>query len=200
MKLYTNTTSPYARIVRIALWEKGFENIDIQILDPWADAPEFLAANPAARVPALVCDDGRALTESLLIVLWLEGQRPEPSLLAGDATAIVSQAGTAMGVIDAATQTIINQKTISPSFLGTPVGLRRRRTMVEGLKRLDVAAADYPGGVPSLAAITAVVALDYVQFRFPQAEWLPALAKLTQLQQRLRARPSVSETLPHDQK
>ena len=101
MKLFVNLTSPYGRIARVALREKGWPEIKEQILDPWADAPEFVAANPAARVPTLLLDDGRALTESLLIALWLEATRPEPSLLAPDPTAVLAQAGVAMGAIDA---------------------------------------------------------------------------------------------------
>ena len=95
MKLLMNTTSPYARIARVALWEKGFSDIETRIVDPWGDTPELLAANPAARVPTLVTDDGQTLTESLLIVLWLEETKPEPSRLDGDAPGDVARAGIA---------------------------------------------------------------------------------------------------------
>jgi glutathione S-transferase len=198
MKLLMNTTSPYARIARIALWEKGLSDIETRIVDPWGDTPELLDANTAGRVPALVTDDGQALTESLLIVLWLEKVRPEPSLLGGDPTGTVARAGVAMGVIDAAVHTLIGRKTSGQGFDESPVGLRRRRSMAGGLKRLDTEIQEPPGdGVPTLAAITATVALDYVQFRFPQAGWMPALPRLEDLQQQLRARPSIEQTRPH---
>lgn len=195
VKLFINTTSPYARIARIALWEKGFRDVETQIVDPWGDDPDLLAANPAARVPTLVTDDGQALAESLLIVLWLEAVRPEPTLLGSDTAGVVARAGTAMGVIDAAVHTLIGRKTAGPSFDGSPVGLRRQRSMAEGLKRLD--ADSEPGdGTPTLAAITAAVALDYVQFRFPQAGWMPPVPRLGRLQQQMRTRPSVEQTQP----
>lgn len=41
MKLLMNTTSPYTRIARIALWEKGFHDIETQIVDPWGDTLEL---------------------------------------------------------------------------------------------------------------------------------------------------------------
>jgi glutathione S-transferase len=85
MKLLINTTSPYTRIASIALWEKGFRDVEAQIVDPWGDTPELLEVNTAARVPTLITDDGQILTESLLIVLWLESIRPKPSLLGDDA-------------------------------------------------------------------------------------------------------------------
>jgi glutathione S-transferase len=198
MKLLMNTTSPYARIARVALWEKGFSDIETRIVDPWGDTPELLAANPAARVPTLVTNDGQILTESLLIVLWLEETRPQPSLLDGDPTGEVARAGTAMGVIDAAVHTLIGRKTTGPSFDGSPVGLRRRRSMVEGLKRIDSGACEPAKDAPSLAAITAIVALDYVRFRFPGAGWMPNLERLDHLRERMCGRPSIERTMPHD--
>ena len=201
MKLLINTTSPYARIARIALWEKGLGEVPTRIVDPWGDTPELLAANTAGRVPTLVLDDGQALTESLLIVLWLEGTRPEPSLLGDDPTGVVARTGVAMGVIDAAVHTLIGRKIMGgPDFDESPVGQRRRRSMAEGLRRIEAGlgeAGEPDAGVPTLDAIAAVVALDYVQFRFPNAGWLPRLERLEQLQQRLRARPAMEKTLPH---
>lgn len=195
MKLFLNTTSPYARIARIALEEKGLA-FDTEVVDPWADAPALLQANSAARVPALVDDDGRVLTESLLIVLWLESQRPAPSLLGAAPAVAVSRAGVAMGVIDAAVHTLIGRKITDATFDTAPVGLRRRRTMAEGLRRLEADAPAYDDGTPDLGAIAAVVALDYVRFRFPQADWLPALPRLDALAARLAPRPSFERSRP----
>src|SRR5690348_9882000 len=133
-----NTTSPYTRVARIALWEKGFHDIGTQIVDPWGDTPELVKANPAARVPTLLTDDGQVLTECLLIVLWLEKTKPTPSLFASNVAHDLAQAGVAMGVIDAAVHTLIGRRIVGgASFDESPVGLRRRRTMVEGLKRSD---------------------------------------------------------------
>ncbi|NCW20090.1 MAG: glutathione S-transferase, partial [Betaproteobacteria bacterium] len=64
MQLLANTTSPFVRIARVALMEKGFA-IEPTIVDPWADDPRLRRANVSARVPTLVLDDGRALSESL---------------------------------------------------------------------------------------------------------------------------------------
>ncbi|MFN5701945.1 MAG: glutathione S-transferase N-terminal domain-containing protein, partial [Betaproteobacteria bacterium] len=64
MQLLANTTSPYVRIARIALIEKGL-NIDPTIVDPWADDTRLRAANAATRVPTLVLDDGTPIAESM---------------------------------------------------------------------------------------------------------------------------------------
>ena len=196
MKLLINTTSPYTRIARIALAEKGHADVAAEVVDPWGDTPALLDVNPSARVPTLMTDDGRPLTESLLIVLWLENQRPNPSLLGGDPTGVVSRAGIAMGVIDAAVHTLIGRKITDASFDTAPVGLRRRRTMAEGMARLEADAPAYASGTPTLDAIAAVIALDYLDFRFAQAAWLPPLPSLRALAALLASRASFETSRP----
>ena len=196
MKLLINTTSPYTRIARIALAEKGHADVAAEVVDPWGDMPALLDVNPSARVPTLMTDDGRPLTESLLIVLWLENQRPNPSLLGADPTGVVSRAGIAMGVIDAAVHTLIGRKITDASFDGSLVGLRRRRSMANGLSRLEADPPAQHDGTPTIDVIAAVVALDYVDFRFPQAAWLPALPKLRALCERMASRASFERSRP----
>ncbi len=159
MQLLANTTSPFVRIARVALIEKGLE-IEPTLVDPWADDTRLRAANPATRVPTLVLDDGTPLTECLLITQWLEATRPAPqwpSLLGQDpaqVAGVLSRAGIALGGIEAAVHTIITRKVTAPVlFDETPVGLRRRRTHARcDLRRGDVR---LPGAAlrrPALAA------------------------------------------------
>lgn len=195
MKLLLNTTSPYARIARIALEEKGMD-VATEVVDPWADDPRLLEANTAARVPALLTDGGRHLTESLLIVLWLESERPSPSLLGDDRASTIARAGVAMGVIDAAVHTLIGRKITDASFDESPVGLRRRRSITQGLLRLEADPPAYVSGTPDLGAVAAVVALDYVRFRFAQATWMPAVPRLDRLAAQLAPRASFERSRP----
>lgn len=202
MQLLANTTSPFVRIARIAMIEKGLD-IEPTIVDPWADDARLRDANAATRVPTLILDDGTALAESLLIVMWLEHTRPAPdwpTLLGADSAGVLARAGMAMGVIDAAVHTIIIRKVTAPVlFDDTPVGLRRRRTMAEGMARLEAAAARTPlwtAGTPTLDAITAVVAIDYLRFRFKDVAWLAPMPALDAMSLALRARPAVVKTMP----
>jgi glutathione S-transferase len=202
MQLLANTTSPFVRIARVALIEKGFD-LDPVIVDPWADDTRLRAANAATRVPTLVLDDGTPLTEALLIVQWLEAVRPapdNPSLLgpAVAAAGVLSRAGVAMGAIEAAVVTIITRKVTAPVlFDETPVGLRRRRSMIEGMQRLEAqTAAIARSGSPTLDAITAVTLYDYQQLRFADQPWLPATPGLAALAASWNARASFAQTRP----
>ena len=206
MQLLANTTSPFVRIARIAMMEKGL-NVEPTVVDPWADDAHLRAANAATRVPTLVLDDGTPLTESLLIVQWLEATWPapaHPTVLGSpeQVAGVLSRAGIALGAIEASVHTIITRKVTAPTlFDETPVGLRRRRSMIEGLERLDalvsVMGGDHPERrVPTLDIIAAVVLYDYQQFRYGDQAWLPATPALRDLAVAMRQRPSVATTLP----
>ena len=207
MQLLANTTSPFVRIARVAMIEKGLE-VEPTLVDPWADDARLREANAATRVPSLVLDNGIPLTESLLIVQWLEATRPAPqwpSLLGHDPqriAGVLSRAGMAMGAIEASVHTIITRKVTAPAlFDETPVGLRRRRTMVEGMQRLEALSAEMAGGdpaaqTPTLDIVCAVVLYDYQQLRFADQAWLPATPALKALAEAVRARPSFAQTMP----
>lgn len=203
MRLLANTTSPFVRIARVAMLEKGLD-VEPTIVDPWADDARLRAANAATRVPTLVLDDGTALTEAMLIVQWLDSTRPAPdwpSLVgpAAGAAGVCARAGIAMGAIEAAVITIITRKVTAPvPFDETPVGLRRRRSMVEGMQRLEAQAdAISRGGTPTLDAITAVTLYDYQQLRFADQAWLPATPRLEALAQAWNRRESFERSRPY---
>ncbi len=203
MQLLANTTSPFVRIARTGMLEKGLD-VEPTLVDPWADDVRLRAANAATRVPTLVLDDGTPLTEAMLIVQWLEATRPAPdwpSLVgpAAGAAGVLSRAGIAMGAIEAAVITIITRKVTAPAlFDETPVGLRRRRSMIEGMQRLEEqAGAIATHGTPTLDVIAAVTLYDYQQLRFADQAWLPATPRLKALAEAWNTRPSFAKTKPY---
>lgn len=197
MRILTNTTSPYARIARIALAEKGFDLSATEILNPWQDPPDLLALNTAARVPTLELDSGLPLTESLLILMWLEKKVPSPSLIEGQLDLMFSQAGRAMGVIDAMANIVTATMQWDPEWGESRVGLRRRRTIVTGLRALEERPPVWSGGAPDVAVITAIVAVDYLRLRFKGASWVESIPRLDALRDSLAGRPSFAQTLPY---
>jgi glutathione S-transferase len=203
MQLLANTTSPFVRIARTALIEKGID-LEPTLVDPWADDARLRAANSATRVPTLVLDDGTPLAECLLIVQWLEQARPAPdwpSLTGqgGAAAGVLSRTGIAIGAIEASTITIITRKVTAPVlFDETPVGLRRRRSMAQGMQRLEEQAGDIAtSGTPTLDVIAAVTLYDYQQLRFADQPWLPPTPRLQALARQWNTRPSFARTRPY---
>ena len=73
MKLYITPGSPYARIVRVVIQEKGLQNrVEIvQAQTRLADSP-YYRVNPSGRVPYLLRDDGVGMEESAFICDYLD--------------------------------------------------------------------------------------------------------------------------------
>jgi len=73
--------------IHILLEEIGvpFEAIRTVVSDGAAKTPEYLAMNPKAKVPVLIRDNGRVLTELPAIAYYLAATYPEAKLLPADA-------------------------------------------------------------------------------------------------------------------
>src|ERR1700704_1422300 len=80
MKLYITPGSPYARIVRVLILEKGLESrVEIIVAQTRvADSP-YYRINPSGRVPYLIRDDGVGLEESAVICAYLDHLDANPA-------------------------------------------------------------------------------------------------------------------------
>lgn len=78
--LYHLWLSPFSRKVRLVLGEKKLP-FELKFERTWERRPEFLAMNPAGKVPVLEDEDGAMVADSYAIVEYLEERYPEPSIL-----------------------------------------------------------------------------------------------------------------------
>ncbi|MEQ1670575.1 MAG: glutathione S-transferase family protein, partial [Hyphomicrobium sp.] len=87
MHIIETRTAPNPRRVRIFLAEKGisvgFEERDLMAGD--LKSQDFTRINPWQRVPVLILDDGRAISETVAICRYFEAVHPEPPLMGTDA-------------------------------------------------------------------------------------------------------------------
>ncbi|HUQ75680.1 MAG TPA: glutathione S-transferase N-terminal domain-containing protein [Burkholderiales bacterium] len=73
MKLYCSPGSPYARMARIVVVEKGLANrVEVIFARTRSKGSPYYAINPSGRVPYLVRDDGIGMEESSLICAYLD--------------------------------------------------------------------------------------------------------------------------------
>jgi glutathione S-transferase len=81
MKLYVTAASPYARIARIVVHEKGLSDRArvLMIKTRIPDSP-YYKINPSGRVPYLVRDDGVGMEDSRLIAAYLDQLDGKPTL------------------------------------------------------------------------------------------------------------------------
>ena len=79
MKLYVTYTSPYARLARVLVHEKGLGD-RVEIIEAKtraADSP-YYQINPSGRVPYLIDDAGVGMEDSQLICAYLDSLDAKP--------------------------------------------------------------------------------------------------------------------------
>jgi glutathione S-transferase len=107
MKLFYAAGSPYARIIRVVLRETGLiariAEEEVTLRDPNS---ALLAYNPGGKVPSLALDNGTILSESLLVLAYLDTEHEGRRLLpmdGSDGWKILAETGRAYAFLDAVT-------------------------------------------------------------------------------------------------
>ena len=190
--------------VRIALALKGLdaEQASYRLRAGEQRAPDYLRVNPQGLVPALVLDDGRALTQSLAIVEYLDEVYPDPALLPDDAFER-ARVRAAAQVVACDIHPIQNLKILERvrSLAGEEASQAwARQTIEEGLEAFAalIAAESGPycfGNAPSLADICLIPQLGNAQ-RFG-AKW--KFGRIPEVEKACMAHPAFSETRPEIQ-
>ncbi|WP_148252146.1 glutathione S-transferase N-terminal domain-containing protein [Aidingimonas lacisalsi] len=197
MELFLNATSPYARVVRIVVLEKGLSHaVTLRCCDPWADDAPLLAVNPVGRVPALVTDEGVTLSESSLIAQYLDSVGNGDSLLPPSRLSeTLHLAGLGQGLMDAAFTTVIARKHQGNEADDTVLGRRRRRAIERTLDQLEREVDDTAlPGATALGEIVVTVALDYLSFRLPDLDWSWSRSQLREWHDHVARRESFQRT------
>src|SRR5688572_1174635 len=80
MKLYVTPGSPYARMARIVVIEKGLASrVEILTAKTRTTGSPYYGINPSGRVPYLVRDDGVGMEESALVCEYLDRLDGKPA-------------------------------------------------------------------------------------------------------------------------
>jgi glutathione S-transferase len=190
MKLFYNRPSPYARKVLVFIHEKKLaEVVELVAVDPWIDPPELLAATPLAKVPALLTEDGLLIVESTAICQYLDAcGSGEP--IAGTDPQLLSRAGLAHGLMDAAFQIVIERR--RPAERQWPAWIDRQHRAIErAVPRMQAAE-----GLFDLGDISLACALAYLDFRLPEIAWRSWSPQLAAWLEEVAARPSMRATAP----
>lgn len=198
MKLYGSTTSPYVRKTRAIVAEKGID-CDFMAVDPYAPDNPVPAHNPLGLVPVLVRDTGPSLFDSPVIVEYLDSLA-SPALVPTNGEAhwqVLRWAALADGILD---QTVGRTMELRRPLPHQWADANRRREQ-KIANALGFAEENLPGGEYlaegrlTLADIAFVVALEYIDFRYPH-DWRTPRPRLAAWHAGLAARPAFAATRP----
>jgi glutathione S-transferase len=199
MKLYITPGSPYARIARIVVLEKGLQS-RVEIIAAQtrlADSP-YYSINPSGRVPYLVRDDGVGLEESAVICAYLDHLDGNPAfdLPGGD------QAWEARR-LDALARSMLDglavwsREILRPQNERSPTVIQHEAHRSGRMADLWEREIDHPlmRGALNLAQITLACALG-LDARIPDFRWRPGHPRLSDWFDSIAARPSFAATAP----
>ena len=199
MKLYITPGSPYARMARIVVLEKGLESrVDVVVAQTrTADSP-YYAINPSGRVPCLVRDDGTLLEESALVCAWLDqlDDRPMFAPPAGAAAWEVRR-------LDAQARSLLDGLSVwgreiaRPRDEQSPAVIRHESERARRLGDRWEHEIDHPPmrGALGMPQLTLACALG-LEARNPSFRWRPGHPKLVDWFDAIAARPAFVATAP----
>ena len=201
MKLYITPGSPYARIARIVVLEKGLES-RVEIIAAQtrlADSP-YYRINPSGRVPYLIRDDGVGMEESAVICGFLDHLDGNPAfdLPAGDQALEARRLeALARSMLDGLA--VWSREILRPQDERSPTVLHHEAQRSRRMADLWEAEIDHPlmHGALNLAQITLACALG-LEARIPDFRWRPGHPKLCDWFGPIAARPSFAATAPPD--
>ena len=168
MRLYSYWRSTASYRVRIALAWKGIDYIYVpeDLLEGAQQTPFYTAVNPVKAVPSLVLADGRALTQSMAILDYLEELQPAPALLPKGTVARAEARAAALGLatdVHPVNNLKVSQRLLSMGHSEPEVMAWMRHWTSEGLSAFQARIrAETPfafGDTPSWADICLVAQL-----------------------------------------
>ena len=197
MLIYGALISPFVRKVCLVAAEKGLA-WELKLTSPGAANPDFVAASPFGKIPAMT-DGNFSLADSSAIITYIEAAHPAPALLPTEAQArgkAVWFDEFADTILAVSGLKILFNRLVSPKFLNIPgdevlaaqgeAELPRLYAYLEGECATDDWLVGNAFSLGDIAVASVLRSLEYVAAD-PRREAYPAI---TAWYDRVRARPA----------
>jgi glutathione S-transferase len=201
MKLFYASGSPYARIIRVVLRETGLDRRvpeeEVTLRDPNS---ALLAYNPGGKVPTLQLDDGTVLTETLLVLGYLDTQHGRRRLLpmdGSDGWKALADTGRAIAFLDGIS--VWNRELRFGQSTPGVIALEKARAdrVADALEKA-LGEGHYqgpPNGSIDAAHIVLGAALENAARRHKVWEWRSGRPRLSGFLDEIARRPSFAATV-----
>lgn len=199
MKLYITKASPYARIARIVVLEKGLASrVEVISAKTRLSNSPYYDINPSGRVPYLVRDDGVGMEESAVICDYLDRLDGKPVFaIAAD------EAGWELRRLEALARSLLDglavwgRESRRPQEEQSPTILLHEADRAARLLAVWEREIGHPSmrGQLNLAQITLACALGFTAF-IPGLDWRSGHPALAAWYDTICKRPTLAETAP----
>ena len=200
LRLYVTQNSPYARLARIMVSEKGLKDKVEQIVAQTRsiDSP-YYEINPSGRVPCLILPDGTRLEESQLVCSYLDNLDNAPRFEPppGDNGFHVRRLEAMARSLADGVSVWIREGFRPPQerSAGVIAHERNRAARLIEVWETEVTHPMMGGKLSNMAQMTLLVALHLERWN-PDFEWRENHPNLVNWAESLADRPSIQETMP----
>jgi len=201
VKLYTTLSSPYGRMARIVMLEKGLgDRVEVIVPKTRVENSPYYKINPSGRVPFLLLDDGTGLEDSPLICHYFDHVDGDPQFAPApglDGLEPLRLEAMARSMLDGISLWS-REYTYRPEEIHSQFIIGHEQARAYRLADAFEAEMDNPvmAGPLSMAQITLACALHGRDGRPAGYDWRTGHPKLSAWVDRIGERPSVSSTLP----
>jgi len=200
MKLYVTPGSPYGRMARIVVIEKGLEDrVEVALARTRTPGSDYYEVNPSGRVPYLQLDDGTGLEESGLICWYLDhldgapAFDPPPGLEGLETRRLEAMARSLLdGISLWGREYLYRAAEIRSETIIAHERLRAVRLVAAFETRID---SPVLAGPLNMAQLTLACALHWRSETPPGFAWREGAPKLAAWVDRIGARPALQATL-----
>ena len=202
MKLYMTDTSPYARIVRIVVLEKGLQKqVEMIPAQTRRVGSPYYEINPSGRVPYLVREDGVGLEDSAVICKFLD-RFTDPQrfdLPTGEEAWEAHRLGAVAGSLLEGVS-VWSRELRRPVDERSPTILAHELSRSERLIKFWEDQIDHPllHDKLTMAQIALITGLQ-MELQISDFKWRRGHPKLSDWADRMAERPSVTATMPSTQ-
>ncbi len=198
MKLLFAAGSPFARkawaVIGHLKLDNKVETVTVAHREPTGGLWEH---NPFAKIPTLLCDDGSAIIESMLIAEYLDTLHDGPKLFppAGPARVKALQLAAYGDEITEAGVKLSQEKGRPEDKIWPVEADRLRGKIARGLAKLE-AEPDRFAGPTTIGHISLGCAISFVDRRMPEIEWRQTCPKLAAWFDRFYQSDAMQKSLP----
>lgn len=200
MKLFYSPASPFVRKVVVLLDELGktdaVERVEVSTTVLASD-PALVAANPLARLPSLVREDGITLHDSRVITAYLDDLYQGGMYPTGSSRwEALTLESTGDGMMDSAVAMVYETRLRAPEQVSEEMIEAQWAKVARGLDALESHWMSNLSGPIGIGHISVACALGYLDLRHGDRNWREGRLALAAWFETFAARPSMQASKP----
>lgn len=200
MRLFSSPTTPFGRKAVVVLYETGLiDRVEVVHVAGNAVDPGTMpiGVNPLGKVPALMCDDGRTIYDSVVICRYLaELAMPQLYRAGAELWDSLTLEATADGIMDAGVLMVYEARLRPEALRFAPWVEGQWSKIVRALDVVEQRWMDHLAGPLDIGQIAMGCALGHLDLRHDVRRWRDGRPKLADWWEGFAERPSMAATRP----